>query len=431
MRLERAEDADVRTSSREGAIRAPTVRAPLVAAALGVAASGWAIHAEHEARHVALAAANAAAARAAHVHALRGEILRLDELLTSAARLAAATGDGRWRARYATHEPALARAIDEATRVGASFAGVAASTQTDVANRALVAIEAEAFAHVARGELEAASALLDGPRYASLKQTYAEGMSAYLARLDQAVDAAEAEQRRAVETSWPRVLVVVGSLVASWVFAGVAVAQSERARFAAEARLAALRAATREAARSTPDEAGALPEPSAPAEVLPPSEVVAAPLAPPPSLAPETATAVLVEALRARPTPLRVLVVEDNPANRLVATAMLRTFDNLAMTVVDDGHAALEAARQAAFDVVLMDIHMPDLDGLETTRRLRAQGGEAAAAPVIAMTASAFDNDVAACAAAGLEGFLPKPYRRDELAAALLPWVMVADDPPA
>jgi CheY-like chemotaxis protein len=71
---------------------------------------------------------------------------------------------------------------------------------------------------------------------------------------------------------------------------------------------------------------------------------------------------------------------------------------------------------------------MPELDGLETTRRLRALGGEAARTPVIAMTASAFDSDVAACAAAGLEGFLAKPYRREELAAALLPWVTIVHD---
>ena len=399
-------------------------------AALGVVGTVWAIHDEHEARHAALEAAHAAAERASRVHTLHGEILRLDELLTSAARLAAATGDPRWRVRYATQEPTLARAIDEAAHIGATFSGVAAMSRTDRANRALVAIEAEVFAHVARGELAEASALLDGERYATLKAAYADGMSAFLAQLDQAADAVEAEQRGAVERSWPRVWLVVGSLVASWALMFGGVVRSEHARAAAEARLAREReawAASRRGAAPAP----VLADASRPDGPPPDGARASSPSLDPgglPVLAPESATALLLERLRTRAAPLRVLVVEDNAANRIVATAMLRTFEKVATTVAVDGFAALEAITEARFDVVLMDIHMPELDGLETTRRLRALGGEAARTPVIAMTASAFDSDVAACAAAGLEGFLAKPYRREELAAALLPWVTIVHD---
>jgi CheY-like chemotaxis protein len=286
------------------------------------------------------------------------------------------------------------------------------------------------FAHVARGELAEASALLDGERYATLKAAYADGMSAFLAQLDQAADAVEAEQRGAVERSWPRVWLVVGSLVASWALMFGGVVRSEHARAAAEARLAREReawAASRRGAAPAP----VLADASRPDGPPPDGARASSPSLDPgglPVLAPESATALLLERLRTRAAPLRVLVVEDNAANRIVATAMLRTFEKVATTVAVDGFAALEAITEARFDVVLMDIHMPELDGLETTRRLRALGGEAARTPVIAMTASAFDSDVAACAAAGLEGFLAKPYRREDLAAALLPWVTIVHD---
>ncbi len=117
---------------------------------------------------------------------------------------------------------------------------------------------------------------------------------------------------------------------------------------------------------------------------------------------------------------LRVLVAEDNEVNQLVARAVLEA-RGLLVDVVADGAAAVAAVRAHDYAAVFMDCQMPGTDGLEATRRIRAdeRAHGRAPLPVIAMTASAFDADRLACRQAGMDGFLPKPWTPEQLAAAV------------
>jgi PAS domain S-box-containing protein len=119
-------------------------------------------------------------------------------------------------------------------------------------------------------------------------------------------------------------------------------------------------------------------------------------------------------------TPLRVLVVEDNRLNQLVATNMLTRLGHAA-TVVADGHAVLRAIESEAegYDVILMDVHLPGLDGLETTRRLLASRMGRARPRIIAMTANALHGDRERCLDAGMDDYLAKPVELAVLARAL------------
>jgi CheY-like chemotaxis protein len=118
-----------------------------------------------------------------------------------------------------------------------------------------------------------------------------------------------------------------------------------------------------------------------------------------------------------------VLVAEDNEINALLARALLTRLGHRP-TIATTGAAAVDAwvsARDAgdAYGLVLMDVHMPGLDGIEATRRIRAAETDGARTPIIALTANAFEEDRDACLAAGMDGFLTKPLDRERLAAAL------------
>jgi CheY-like chemotaxis protein len=137
---------------------------------------------------------------------------------------------------------------------------------------------------------------------------------------------------------------------------------------------------------------------------------------------PATPAAPALDAAAAR-RPLRVLVAEDNPVNQLVAEMMLRSLGCSAV-IAADGEKALEQLAAGAFDLVLMDMQMPVMDGLEATRRLRAREAATGAPrlPVVALTANAMAENRAECLASGMDQFLPKPIRIDELQAMLARW---------
>ncbi|MGO4687072.1 ATP-binding protein [Brevundimonas sp. 2YAF1] len=116
--------------------------------------------------------------------------------------------------------------------------------------------------------------------------------------------------------------------------------------------------------------------------------------------------------------PLRVLVVDDHAINRRAIQLILQSLD-CEITMAEDGMAALQACEGAPFDVIFMDVRMPELDGRETTRRLRAAGGINAATPVIAVTADTAPEDIAACTAAGMNYFVSKPLTPGALLQAL------------
>lgn len=115
---------------------------------------------------------------------------------------------------------------------------------------------------------------------------------------------------------------------------------------------------------------------------------------------------------------LRLLVVDDHEVNRRAFTLMLQgACDELA--VAQDGIEALEQLAAQRFDLVLMDLNMPRMGGMEAVRRLRAEPGPNQATPVIALTASVAPKEVAACMAAGMSGFVMKPVEAKELFAAI------------
>jgi CheY-like chemotaxis protein/HPt (histidine-containing phosphotransfer) domain-containing protein len=116
---------------------------------------------------------------------------------------------------------------------------------------------------------------------------------------------------------------------------------------------------------------------------------------------------------------LRILFAEDNPTNQFVALQLLRGFD-VQIDVVADGLEAVHGASSFLYDVICMDISMPEMDGLAATRAIRALGGNLATIPIVALTANAFPEDVAACFDAGMTGFVAKPVRKETLLAALL-----------
>jgi signal transduction histidine kinase/ActR/RegA family two-component response regulator len=123
----------------------------------------------------------------------------------------------------------------------------------------------------------------------------------------------------------------------------------------------------------------------------------------------------------------RVLVAEDDPINKRVIQLMLKRL-GLECVVVDDGAAAVAAVEQASWDAVLMDCQMPIMDGFAATRQIRAhlQGRPL---PIIALTANVMPNDRAACLAVGMDDFLAKPVRQDELRAALANWLVKPRNP--
>ena len=117
--------------------------------------------------------------------------------------------------------------------------------------------------------------------------------------------------------------------------------------------------------------------------------------------------------------PLRVLLAEDNPVNRLVAIRLLEKRGH-SVAVAGNGREALDATEQRIFDVVLMDLEMPEMSGLEATAAIRRrEQGTGTHLPIIAMTAHAMIGDRERCLAAGMDAYVSKPVRADELYAAL------------
>ena len=115
---------------------------------------------------------------------------------------------------------------------------------------------------------------------------------------------------------------------------------------------------------------------------------------------------------------LRFLVVEDNRINRMIAVKLLESLGASAQTA-SDGATGVAAAASAAFDLILMDIQMPDMDGLEACRRIRAQGGPCAATPIIALTANVLAHQRETYLAAGMDGVVGKPISPAALLAEI------------
>lgn len=124
----------------------------------------------------------------------------------------------------------------------------------------------------------------------------------------------------------------------------------------------------------------------------------------------------------------RLLVAEDNSANQLIIRAMLERM-GAQVDIVADGREAVEAVGARPYDLVLMDINMPELDGIGATREIRSLAGDAARVPVVAMTAHVMRGDREDILAQGLDDYLAKPVNRAALRAVLSRWLTYRDRP--
>jgi CheY-like chemotaxis protein len=114
----------------------------------------------------------------------------------------------------------------------------------------------------------------------------------------------------------------------------------------------------------------------------------------------------------------RVLVAEDNPVNMLVIRSHLQKM-GFQVVEVQTGRDALERTETEPFDLIFMDIHMPEMDGFEATRAIRSAQGPGRHTPIVALTADAMDQDRDRCLAAGMDHYLSKPFTPDQLAEAV------------
>jgi len=119
------------------------------------------------------------------------------------------------------------------------------------------------------------------------------------------------------------------------------------------------------------------------------------------------------------PISLRVLVADDHPVNRMIVEAYL-TLAGHEVVLVDDGAQAVQVVKNQAFDLVLMDIHMPVMDGLEATRLIRALPRPLCDIPIVALTANAMAGDRDRYLAGGMNGYVAKPVDRRLLLNAVL-----------
>ena len=118
---------------------------------------------------------------------------------------------------------------------------------------------------------------------------------------------------------------------------------------------------------------------------------------------------------------VRVLVAEDVPVNQELVRLMLAPL-GCAVVVVGDGEQAVDAAASGTFDLILMDMQMPVLDGLEATRTIRRLGGEAARTPIVALTANVLPEQIERCRRAGMNDHVAKPFVTEDLQSIVLKW---------
>ena len=125
-----------------------------------------------------------------------------------------------------------------------------------------------------------------------------------------------------------------------------------------------------------------------------------------------------VEVVGEEERPLRILAAEDNATNQFVLKAILGQ-QALEAHFVENGREAVEAVQAADYDLILMDLHMPEMDGLTATQTIRALGGSKGAIPIVAVTAEAMPEQVRRCLAAGMDAHVAKPIRPDVLYAVI------------
>lgn len=120
--------------------------------------------------------------------------------------------------------------------------------------------------------------------------------------------------------------------------------------------------------------------------------------------------------MEAHPEDIKILLAEDNEFNQMVAVDTLKSmFDHVEVVVANNGKEATEKVKEKNFDIILMDLQMPELNGFEATRTIKAMGGDIARIPIVAMTASATEDAIEDCYKQGMNGYLSKPFVPEEL----------------
>ncbi|GGX67102.1 hypothetical protein GCM10011309_15940 [Litorimonas cladophorae] len=122
-----------------------------------------------------------------------------------------------------------------------------------------------------------------------------------------------------------------------------------------------------------------------------------------------------------REGPIRILLAEDNAINALLTRTLLEA-DGHTVDTVEDGQLAVEAMKSSTYDLIFMDMRMPNMDGLEATRKIRTLPNVSKGLPIIALTANAFDDDRNACFDSGMNDFMTKPVSAEELAEKVRDW---------
>ena len=121
----------------------------------------------------------------------------------------------------------------------------------------------------------------------------------------------------------------------------------------------------------------------------------------------------------------RILVAEDSPANQVVVKALLEN-QGCHVTLVNNGSEAVEMMLNFSFDLILMDVMMPEMDGIEATMKIRRNGTGASHTPIIALTANVFSEDRERCLQAGMDDFVAKPIDSNKLRQQMVKWILHA-----
>ncbi|MEO0694930.1 MAG: response regulator [Pseudomonadota bacterium] len=119
--------------------------------------------------------------------------------------------------------------------------------------------------------------------------------------------------------------------------------------------------------------------------------------------------------------PLNILLAEDNQINAVLATALIKRAGHK-IEVAVNGRAAVEAVQSTSYDLVFMDMHMPEMDGLEASQSIRALPAPHCDIPIVALTANAMPSDRQKCISAGMDDFLPKPFEPKDLETMVIKW---------
>ena len=118
---------------------------------------------------------------------------------------------------------------------------------------------------------------------------------------------------------------------------------------------------------------------------------------------------------------IRILLAEDNAINALLTRTLLEA-EGHSVDTVEDGALAVEAMKTSSYDLIFMDMRMPNMDGLEATRKIRALSNVGRTLPIVALTANAFDDDRNACFDSGMNDFMTKPVSAEELSEKVSDW---------